>query len=140
MPYADNELFYRRVPNNTVSLTPDDNLGGVRSNSGAWEDSRDNLTSVFAHSTLEEAGLEPSSVLRSRPGFHVAAITAGELRDLGLDVRSEPTDDGPEGIAHAVITGLADGSAGRKTRSKIAKSARFVDGHGPQDGLFLQVD
>lgn len=135
MPYDDSEIFYRRVPNNEQSLTPDENLGGVRSNSGSWEEREGDLVSVFAHSALEAAGLKPDAVLRERPDFHIASVTGSELRALGLDIEPDPTDEGPEGVAHAVVTGIPHGNRSQKVRSKIAKVARFIPGHEPPQGL-----
>jgi hypothetical protein len=69
----------------------------------------------------------PAAVNSAAPGtdWGVAAIRAGELRQLGFEIRSDPTDDSELGRAHisAVPPELVDGQIPLAVREAIAMRA-----------------
>ena len=114
----DDEVVLRRISERAYTF--DDNLGRFRPSSQAFlQNGPDGLVSVYlesetAHGAVAAEGPEP----------YLAAITVGELRELGLGIVRDPSSGGP---GHCEITG-------RKTRgilNRIARQAQWVLGYEP---------
>ena len=81
----------------------DQNLNAVRPSSQAFNDHRSGTAmSVHLLTVLEKHGAEANAVLDGLPGFALAAITAGLVRQWGQGVRRAPLAGDP---AHAEVFG-----------------------------------
>lgn len=95
-PVADDEVLYRRIP---VSM-------GWYSSAGlspeAFDPRKDEISGLSVYrakyKTLEEVARG-----KSKQGYFVAVLRAGDLRRLGIDVEPKPELDDP---GHAELPGL----------------------------------
>ena len=96
-----------------------DPIAGHRIASGAFQDLTDEdgtrAMSVFVEDRLVELGYSAVDLVAGLPGFGLAAISAGLVRELGLTVTWAPSPkDGPIGEAHAHVHGKKTGSVQRR--------------------------
>lgn len=115
---SDNEVVLRRISERAYIF--DENLGRLRPSSQAFlQNGPEGLVSVYLESETTH-----SAVAAEGPEPYLAAITAGELRELGLGIVRDPSSGGP---GHCEITG-------RKTRgilNRIARQAQWVPEYAP---------
>ena len=115
---SDNEVVLRRISERAYIF--DENLGRLRPSSQAFlQNGPEGLVSVYLESETTH-----SAVAAEGPEAYLAAITAGELRELGLGIVRDPSSGGP---GHCEITG-------RKTRgilNRIARQAQWVPEYVP---------
>lgn len=117
---ADHVRLLRRVP--PWHFVPDDNLGGLRPSSAAFEDDRDgDPMSVYRRDVIELEGGEPSRVLANHPNFGLVSISAGHVRSTRQTVHPDPV---PDESSHAVVCGPKT----RRTRKSYARQAEWVVG------------
>jgi len=107
---SDDALFWRRVHPDHIVL--DENLGRQRPSSQEFRD--DELSVILA-----EPGRQPATALEAHPGRFLVAIGAHELRQRGLAITRDPTDDEP---AHCVVLGKKT----RSTAEGLARAAVWV--------------
>lgn len=99
---------------------------GNRVTSNAFNDITDRDTgaravSVFVQAEIEKLGVSLADMVAEHEGFGVVAITAGEVRALGLGVTWEPNDRA-YGPAHAHI----NGGKPKGVRRALATASRQV--------------
>lgn len=78
-----------------------------------------NRMSVVCGDTLDSMGRPPEDARRTKPGWYVAALTAGFVRAEDQEVQRSPTHEEP---AHGDVVG--DKGGGRRRR--FARAARWV--------------
>lgn len=114
----DSAVLWRRIP--PAWVVPDENHGGRRVTSAAFDDSRDGSPlSVLLAYVVFETDRGPENVLCGFAGYGLASITAGDARRCDQGVMATPLPDEP---AHASVFG-------RKTkaiRKRLADGARWV--------------
>lgn len=99
----DDARLLRRVPRGWVYRLAD---GGSRPFSGSFK-AKPGQLSVLAEPLLHERDLTYHNALDGLADrFLLVAVTAGQVRDLGLGIIRDPqADDGLRGEAHALVTG-----------------------------------
>jgi len=104
----DTRLIHR-IRKDAVFRSPDGRV--VRPNNGAFRPRRGERLSVYVESVLLAHGLTVEIVLDGHEdGYVLVAITAGDVRALGLGVVADPDEsDGDRGLAHALLTGHLTG-------------------------------
>ncbi len=113
----DSELWRRITP---LWVVRDENAGGLRVSSAAFDDSRDGTpTSVLLATIVRETGRTDTTVLESYEGYGLASLTAGEARGCKQDVARDPL---PEEPAHAFIFGVKS----KANKRCLASSAVWV--------------
>jgi len=117
-PSIKNEAdLWRRIP--PWHFVPDENRGGVRPSSAAFENDPDgNPMSVFVAELVRVAGKDEKDVLTGLKDFALASVTAGFAREQSQSVALEPADF----PGHAVVFGKKPKSVSRA----FAKSAKWV--------------
>lgn len=121
----DDERLLRRVP--PWQIVWDDNLQKSRPSSAAFDDdSQGDPMSVYLTSILNQMGYTAAHTLDGHdPGFAVAAVSAGALRDEQQVVLRDPEPGAPPHIcdpAHALVAG----KKATKRRSRIGKRASWA--------------
>lgn len=115
----DGAGLWRRIHPSWV--VRDENRGGVRVSSAAFDDSADGSpTSVLLRDVVHETGRDGNDVLRGYDGYGLAAITAGHARGCQQGISRNPPVAGEP--AHAFLFG-------RKTKSLkrcLAQHAEWV--------------
>lgn len=121
----DTDLLYRRVSGDQVIR--DGNSNSYRSSSAAWDDVTGEV-SVYIHSDLVMAGLDPDCVLDGHAGYSLFAISALEARACGFAVVRAPDleEQHSRALAHALLIGMAPGKPGRRQRKKLAVASSAV--------------
>jgi hypothetical protein len=95
------DLMLRRIP--PVHFVPDENSGGQRPSSAAFDNDKDgDPMSVYRQTVIESSGGTMERVMEGHAGYALAAISAGDLRSRDQTVHSDPLADEP---AHAVVCG-----------------------------------
>ena len=113
----DAELWRRICPRWVV---PDDNGGGLRVSSAAFDNSNDGSpTSVLLAEIVEATDRAPSDVLTGFEGYGLAAVTAGQARGCQQGVARDPL---PEEPAHAFVFGKKT----KRAKRCLAKKAKWV--------------
>lgn len=117
---ANDAVLWRRI--HPTWKVRDDNSGGWRVTSAAFDDSRDGSPlSVLLAAVVRESGRGPADVLSGFTGYFLASLTAGDARRCGQGIARTPEPDEP---AHASVFG-------RKTKSikrKLADAAGWIIG------------
>jgi hypothetical protein len=115
---SDDEQLWRRI--NPVWFVPDDNRGGLRPSSAAFDDSKDGSPlSVLLASVVRSTGRNAADVLSGFNKYALASFAAGAARSCGQGVDRTPLEDEP---AHASVFG-------RKTKPvkrHLANAAQWV--------------
>lgn len=115
----DDAELWRRI--NPKWVVRDENRGGLRVSSAAFDDSPDGSpTSVLLTDVVRETGRTEDDVLRGFDGFGLASITAGKARGCEQGISRDPPVPGEP--AHAYLFG-------RKTKSLkrcLARQAEWV--------------
>lgn len=122
---SDDEILLRRIPPWQVYW--DKQLGRYRPSSQAFDDDDEgDPMSVYLTSVMEELGLSAERTLDDQaPGFGVAGILAGIVRDASQVVQRDAKPGLPIHVcdpAHAVVAGAKGG----KKRSKVGKKFHWV--------------
>ena len=101
-PVIHNEdLMLRRIP--PFHIVPDENSGGHRPSSAAFDNDKDGAPmSVYRQTVIESSGGAIERVMKGHAGYALAAISAGDLRSRDQTVHNNPLPDEP---AHAVVCG-----------------------------------
>lgn len=121
----DGDALWRRIP--PWHQVPDENRGGVRPSSAAFEDHPSGTPmSIHVASDAVAQGYEPKDVLRGHDGFALAAFTARAAREVGQRVAREPL---PDEIAHGVVFGKKT----RGVRRQLGRASEWVV-EPPQEG------
>jgi hypothetical protein len=121
-PVEDDELLYRRIPVSMNWYT------STRLSPEAF-DPRRNETTGISVSRAKYLPIELAATGRSKQGYYVAVLRAGDLRAAGIDVVPRPEPDNP---GHAELPGLTcsnrleEIAAERKVR--LAALALSVEG------------
>lgn len=98
---ANDAALWRRVP--PWHIVPDENRGGHRVSSAAFEDDQDGSPmSVVLGDDVLASDRTAESVLADYSGFALARICAGLARELKQGICRDPTVDEP---AHALVFG-----------------------------------
>lgn len=118
---ADEDGLLRRVPNWPNMVKFDHNLATYRPSSVCFSDrdTNDLEVSITLQRQLLESGGNEADAIKNHPGFGLACIVAGFVRnDLNHKqiVLSEPVDIDP---FHGLVVGIKDS----KTKSAMAKCA-----------------
>ena len=101
-------------------IVRDNNLNCLRPSSQAFNNSPDGSPmSVIREDVLENEHRSPVSTLAGYPGYALAALTAGTVRQNGQGVAADPL---PEEPAHALVFGNKTESV----RRRLAKASRWV--------------
>jgi hypothetical protein len=115
---TNDESLWRRIHPDWV--VPDQNRGGVRVSSAAFDDSHDGSPlSVLLAGVVRATGRGPENVLVGFLGYALASITAGDARTCGQGVAPTPRSDEP---AHASVFGPKT----KPIKRQLAKAARWV--------------
>ena len=122
-PVSGDEVLWRRIPLNPVQVVRDSDTGNVRPSSAAFEiPSPPNGCSVDRASIA----LNPAATLAGARGpSALAAVTAQQVRDLGLKVEPDPDPGNP---AHALIVADSNSTPSQRKRlaSKVAQASNWV--------------
>ena len=103
---ANNSHLWRRIHPDWI--VPDQNVGGQRVSSAAFEDSANGSPmSVLLAELVRETGRNAGHVLAGFDGYALARITAGHARGGHQGVSRNPLPDEP---AHAHVFGRKTGS------------------------------
>lgn len=98
---TDDSDLWRRI--NQFWVIRDENAGGVRVSSAAFDDSRDGSpTSILLATIVRESGRTEMDVLAGFDGYALANLRAGEARRCHQGVARDPLPDEP---AHALLFG-----------------------------------
>lgn len=98
---ADDSALWRRIPPKWV--VPDDNRGGLRVSSAAFDNSEDGTpTSVHLADVASSIGRGPADILQRFVGYGLASLTSGQARGCGQAVGRDPLPDDP---THGFIAG-----------------------------------
>jgi hypothetical protein len=74
--------------------------------------------SVYVEEHLVRLGLSATNVLDGHPGYGLVSLTAGVVRQLGLEIEWAPVDtDGLRGQAHYHVIGKKTGAVRRQLAS-----------------------
>lgn len=122
-PIADDEILLRHIPGGT-----------------AWQAPPDDRVTSFNFSLREgelgisvsRAGITPPARLMARlgdptAGSKIAALSAADVRAVGLDVVPAPLDDDP---GHAEIRSAAASLDRKSVRRRLADLCRYVGERG----------
>lgn len=113
---ADDAALWRRI--HPTWAVADENLGGLRVSSAAFENSPDGSpTSILIAETVRATGRGPEDVVHE--GYGLASLTAGHARECGQAVARDPLPDEP---AH----GLLAGSKTKSVRKRLAAAAAWI--------------
>ena len=112
----DAAVLWRRIPSKPGWIVPVGDAGDRRPSSGAFEDDQDGSSMSMY---LEGHGNEVADVLRDHESYGLVALTAGQLRELGLTIVSQPEPGFP---SHVEV----EGNKTHGLRSKLAKRCRWV--------------
>ncbi len=98
----------------------DHETGDQRPSSDCFNDSSKPVPSPMSCVALRLMGdRTPESLCPGPGGDRLVAFTVLELRQLGLTVREDPTDDEP---AHVLV----EGDKSKRVRTVLARAARYV--------------
>ncbi len=98
---SEDAELWRRIP--PVWAVRDENAGGVRVSSAAFDNSRDGSpTSVLFAAIVLEGGRRDMDVLARFDGYALVSLTAGQARQCNQGVARDPLPDEP---AHAYVFG-----------------------------------
>lgn len=115
---ADDATLWRRIP--PVWAVADENLGGLRVSSAAFDNSRDGSpTSILLAELVVASGRSAEDVLRDYDGYGLAGLTAGQARKCGQAVAHDPLPDEP---AHGFVVGKKT----RQAKRCLASAAILV--------------
>src|SRR5690242_7589464 len=112
---SDDDYVFRRIPQKQRVSDPKA-PGGVRPNSGAFDDSSDGSPLSM---TLASQCADPASLVSGMEGAGVVRVSVSELRKLGQGFVRDPTEQDP---AHVLVFGNKPRSFGRK----VAQAATWV--------------
>jgi hypothetical protein len=124
------DVIYRRVRDDgRVNVVTDKNGNRVAS-SAAFEDDTDGI-SVFLHSTLVEAQLEPASVIDGFEGYVLAKLNVEAIRGLAMGIVRDPNPPNvkpmPCNIAHCLLKLRSMSiTQNHKLRQKLAGKSTLV--------------
>lgn len=111
------EVLLRRIP--PWHFIRDENIGGLRPSSAAFDDDGDgHPMSVYLSGVMQNENRPSASVLHGNEGFALAGILAG----LARDNRQSIHPDGDGDSAHAVVCGPKSQS----TRRRFARQSHWV--------------
>lgn len=110
---SDHAALLRRVHPDWV--IQDENLGGYRPSSAAFQDSSDTPMSVYVEDLVTAAQRTPGDLLRSYADHSLCGFTAGVARQLGQRVATLPSV--PEEPAHGWVVGKKTGSVRRALKN-----------------------
>lgn len=97
----DDDQMLRRVP--PIHFVPNENVGGVRPSSAAFEDDSDGSPmSMYRRTVIDATGGNVERVMVGHIGYGLAGLRAGDLRARDQTVHSDPLEGEP---AHAVVCG-----------------------------------
>jgi len=115
---ADADELWRRIFPGWV--VPDQNVGGLRISSQAFEDSKDGTPcSIFIAQTVVDGGRSAHDLLAGFDGYSMAALSAGVARD---NRQAVCRDERPEEPAHGAIVG-------KKTKPVKNALAKYATEH-----------
>ena len=107
---SDDANLWRRIHPDWV--VTDENRGGVRPSSAAFDDSDDGTPlSVVIEEAVLASGRDAAKILENYAGYSLAAFTAGAARANGQGVARTPT---PEEPAHGSVFGKKTKSVKRR--------------------------
>jgi len=112
----NSEDLWRRI--HPLWAVPDNNSGGWRVSSAAFDDSTDGSPlSVLLATVVAKTHRTADDVITHYAGYFLASITAGTAREYGQGIDPTPTPDEP---AHASVFGKKTASIKRNlaTRAK----------------------
>ena len=109
--------LWRRIPRLPSHLVFDENLGRWRITSAAFKDHPDGSPM----SVTLDAGQQPATAIANYPGYLLAAIQAGLVRECGQGIRRVPVESDGH---HAEVFGPKP----QAVRSRLAKAAVWVIG------------
>lgn len=95
-PVADDELLYRRIPVSTGWYSED------RLSPEAFDPRRDESTGISVY-RAKYTSLKEAARGKSRQGYYVAVLRAGDLRERGIEIVPRPAPDEP---GHAELPDL----------------------------------
>jgi len=104
-----------RVPPRPDYTVFDHSLGRIRPSSLAFDDPE-----MSAYVAEELSG--PEEILEGHDGFGIAAITAQDVRDLGLKIVRCPKPH----PAHVCVYGINERKAGKRIAQKLAKLSTWI--------------
>lgn len=114
----DDDALWRRIP--PVHQIPDENQGGMRPSSAAFEDHPSGTPmSIHVAKDAVSLGYGPTDALQGHSGFALVAFTAGTARDAGQGVAREPL---PGEIAHGVVFGKKT----RGVKRRLSRGSEWV--------------
>lgn len=117
----DEEDLWRRI--HPKWAVRDENRGGLRISSAAFDDSADGSPlSVLRETVVRNGGRTPNDVMSPfvAEGYRLASLRAGDARANGQGVMSTPT---PEEPAHASVFGRKPPGV----KKALARAAVWVD-------------
>lgn len=114
----DEAALWRRVPRQWV--VKDENRGGFRPSSAAFQDSSSSPMSVLLEKIMTAAQRTPADALKGYEGHSLCAFTAGAARALGQQVSTRP--EIPDEPAHGFVVGKKTG----RVKNELSKSSRWV--------------
>ena len=118
----DQTDLLRRIP--PWHVVSDDNVGGWRPSSAAFEDDDDgDPMSVYLSTVILRESRQPESVLAGHEGYSLAAITAGLARANNQTVHPDPL---PEESSHAVVCGEKRRPKNNSPRKRFARAAVWI--------------
>jgi len=126
------DLIYRRVRDDGKVNVVIDKNGNRSASSAAFEDDADGM-SVFLHSVLLAATLEPGSIVDGFDGYVLARLTVQLVRSLGLGIVRDPDPPDakpmPCNVAHCLLK-LAPMSItqNHRLRQKLARASTLIPG------------
>lgn len=127
-PVALDEIILKRIPPGRDNIKPRDQLQ-FRATSFAIRPRPNESFSSFSRRCITPAPelLRIESARHDTAAWSVAALTVASVRELGLDVRFEPTDEDP---GHCVICSTDERPVPQSVWSKLAKQTTIVYGVG----------
>src|SRR6185295_4277610 len=111
----DDAFLWRRVPRQWV--IKDENIGGFRPSSAAFQDSSSSPMSVLIERIVTATQRTPAEVLKGYDEYSLCCFTAGVARALGQRVATRP--EIPEEPAHGFVAGKKTG----RVRSELSKAS-----------------
>lgn len=114
----DEAELWRRIHPEWV--VPDENTGGFRLSSAAFDDSPDGSpTSVLLVDIVRETGRDEEDVLAGFDGYTLASVTAGDARGCKQGIARDPLPNEP---AHAYVFG----SKTKSLKRCLARHAQWI--------------
>ncbi len=127
---ADSAVLWRRI--HPMWAVPDENRGGIRVSSAAFDDSRDGSpTSILLAEIVAASGRSPNDLVREYEGYGLASLMAGQARSCLQSVVRDPLTDEP---AHGLIVGPKT----KNVKKQLASFAIWVIS--PHDASRAKID